>query len=160
MPINEGQSKISLDGVTYHKPCPKKNNEDTKHHKQCSIEKKTQKYEGIIYNKLSSKTILNTYSKPEKSYEDINKYNDDNSDHKQDFYHNAYSHSYGDFNRYDNDNDYKQDFYHKFSDPWNVRNNVENNGYIVSEFGEVFSPEQIKYYKKLGYDINADSNIN
>ena len=130
MPITEGQSKITLDGVTYHKPCPKV--------------KKEKKHEDTKYNKLPVKTIPNTYSKPEKSHV----YNN-----------NAYTHSYGDFNNYEDDSDYKQDFYHNFSDPWKVRNDVENNGHIVSEFGEVFSPEQIKYYKKLGYDINPDSNM-
>jgi len=69
------------------------------------------------------------------------------------------SHPYQDRNNYDDDSDYKKDFYHKFSDPWKVRNDVENNGYTVSEFGEVFSPEQIKYYKKLGHDITPDSNF-
>jgi hypothetical protein len=71
----------------------------------------------------------------------------------------SYSHPYEDFNDYNNDSDYKQKFYNKFSDPWKVRNDVENNDHIVSEFGEVFSPEQIKYYKKLGYNINPDTNI-
>ncbi len=73
------------------------------------------------------------------------------------------SHPYQDNNNYDDDDDddddYKKDFYHKFSDPWKVRNDVEKNGYTVSEFGEVFSPEQIKYYKKLGHDITPDSNF-
>jgi hypothetical protein len=65
------------------------------------------------------------------------------------------SHPYQDNNKYD-DNDDKQEFYHNFSDPWKARNDVENNGHIVSEFGEVFSPEQIKYYKNLGHNITPD----
>ena len=69
---------------------------------------------------------------------------------------NYMSHPYQDKNNYDDDNDYKQEFYHKFSDPWKVRNDVENNGHIVSKFGEVFSPEQIKYYKKIGHNIISD----
>ena len=69
---------------------------------------------------------------------------------------NYMSHPYQDKNNYDDDNDYKQEFYHIFSDPWKARNDVENNGHIVSEFGEVFSPEQIKYYKKLGHNITPD----
>ena len=141
MPITEEQSKITLEGVTYHKPCPKEKNqkksENTKYNKPCQS----------INHTLASKTVQNTYSKPEKS----NVYNNNNN--------NAYAHPYGDFNKYEDDSDYKQYFYHKFSDPWKVRNDVENNGHIVSEFGEVFSPEQIKYYKKLGYDINHDSNM-
>ena len=68
------------------------------------------------------------------------------------------SHPYQDRNNYDDD-DYKKDFYHNFSDPWKVRNDVEKNGYTISEFGEVFSPEQIKYYKKFGHDITPDSNF-
>ena len=40
-----------------------------------------------------------------------------------------------------------------------VRNNVENKGHIVTKFGEVFSPEQVKTYQKLGHTITPDSNI-
>jgi hypothetical protein len=66
---------------------------------------------------------------------------------------------YQDRNNYANDTDYKQEFYHKFSDPWRVRNDVEKNGHIVNEFGEVFTKEQVKEYKKLGHNIALDSNI-
>ena len=69
---------------------------------------------------------------------------------------NYMSHPYQDKNNDNDDNDYKQEFYHNFSDPWKVRNDVENNGHIVSKFGEVFSPEQIKYYKKIGHNIISD----
>ena len=69
------------------------------------------------------------------------------------------SNPYQDRNNYKNNTEYKQDFYHTFSDPWKVRNDVEKNGHIVNEFGEVFSKEQIKEYKKLGHNIILDSNI-
>ena len=83
-----------------------------------------------------------------------------NVHHEKDIPINNYtSHPYQDNNNYDDDNDDKKDFYHKFSDPWKVRNDVENNGHIVSEFGEVFSQEQIKYYKKLGHNIRPDYNF-
>ncbi len=67
--------------------------------------------------------------------------------------------SYQDYNNYPNDSNYKQEFYHRFSDPWKVRNNVENKGHIVTNLGEVFSPEQVKTYNKLGHKITPDSNI-
>ena len=51
------------------------------------------------------------------------------------------------------------DFYNNFNDPWRVRNNVENKGHIVNKFGEVFSPEQVKNYQKLGHTIIPDRNI-
>jgi hypothetical protein len=69
------------------------------------------------------------------------------------------SNPYQDRNIYANNTDYKQEFYHKFSDPWKVRNDVEKNGSIVNEFGEVFSKEQVKHYKKCGVEINPDRNI-
>lgn len=69
------------------------------------------------------------------------------------------SNPYQDRNIYVNDTHYKQEFYHKFSDPWSARNDVEKNGHIVNEFGCVFSPEQVKEYKKWGVEITPDSNI-
>jgi hypothetical protein len=66
---------------------------------------------------------------------------------------------YQDRNNYANNTEYKQEFYHKFSEPWKVRNDVEKNGHIVNEFGEVFSQDQVKYYQKLGHNITPDSNI-
>jgi len=69
------------------------------------------------------------------------------------------SNPYQDRNIYANNTNYKQEFYHKFSDPWKVRNDVEKNGNIVNEFGEVFSKEQVKQYKKCGVEINPDRNI-
>ncbi len=69
------------------------------------------------------------------------------------------SNPYQDRNIYANNTDYKQEIYHKFSDPWKVRNDVEKNGHIVNKFGEVFSREQVKEYKKLGHNIIPDSNI-
>jgi hypothetical protein len=50
-------------------------------------------------------------------------------------------------------------FYNKFNDPWRARNYVENKGHIVNKFGEIFSPEQVKNYTKLGHTITPDSNI-
>lgn len=72
---------------------------------------------------------------------------------------NRNSNPYQDRNNYENDSDYKQEFYHRFSDPWKTRNDVEKNGHIVNNFGEVFSQDQVKYYQKLGHNITPDSNI-
>lgn len=69
------------------------------------------------------------------------------------------SNPYQDRNNYANNTEYKQEFYHGFSDPWKVRNDVEKNGHIVNKFGEVFSREQVKEYKKWGVDISPDNNI-
>jgi hypothetical protein len=69
------------------------------------------------------------------------------------------SNPYQDRNIYANDTDYKQELYHIFSDPWSARNDVEKNGHIVNEFGCVFSPEQLKEYKKWGVEITPDCNI-
>jgi hypothetical protein len=66
---------------------------------------------------------------------------------------------YIDNNNYNNDSDYKQEFYNNFSDPWKVRNNVETKGYIVNKYGEVFSPEQVSNYQKMGHTITPDNNI-
>jgi hypothetical protein len=69
------------------------------------------------------------------------------------------SNPYQDRNIYTDDTDYKQELYHNFSDPWNARNDVEKNGHIVNEFGCIFSPEQVKEYKKWGVEITPDCNI-
>ena len=110
-----------------------------------------------------STNINNLHNRPKSNYKAHNyQYNNissNNVDYEKSIpIKNYTSHPYQDKNNYDDDddNDYKQEFYHNFSDPWKARNDVENNGHIVSEFGEVFSPEQIKYYKKLGHNITPD----
>ena len=115
---------------------------------------------GMLYHKTC---------RPKNEYKSEDKYKDKSED--KEYYHytmtttNRDNNPYRDCNNYHNDNDndndsgYQQEFYNRFSDPWKVRNDIEKNGHIVNEFGEVFSPEQVKYYKKLGYNITPDSNI-
>jgi hypothetical protein len=142
--IYSNEPQINLAGMFYHKPCPK--NKDKSEDKS-EDKSKIQVNNNIINTRIRS-SILQT-----NNYNNDEEYNYTTNTKNRD--HNPYR----DWNHYDDDNDYQQDFYHRFFDPWKVRNDVENNGYIVTNYGEVFSPEQVKYYEKLGHSITPDSNI-
>jgi len=174
--IYSNEPQINLAGMFYHKPCPK--NEDKsedkskiqlENNKKCVLCSKMVypmdpqiNLAGMLYHKTCrqknedkikiqvNNNILNTNFK---QFE-----NDEEYEHTMNMT-NRDRNPYRDWNNYDNDSDYQQEFYHRFSDPWKVRNDVENNGYIVTNHGEVFSPEQVKYYEKLGHNITPDSNI-